>query len=74
MAGTGKLAFCILSERKKYSGKIFVLHYEIPEGLRETHHQVDLAVDPLLLFESGEEGLELRKDDCRKISEESYVI
>ena len=56
--------FRILEERERYSEKTLAQLYDpdkMPEGLREAHHQNDLAVERCYrsrLFESDEERLE----------------
>lgn len=56
--------FCILAERERHSEKTLAQLYDpdkMPEGLREAHHQNDLAVERCYRsrpFESDEERLE----------------
>ena len=56
--------FRILDEREKHSEKTLEQLYDpdkVPEGLREAHHQNDLAIEHCYrskLFESDEERLE----------------
>ena len=62
--GIAEKAFYILAEREKHSEKTLAQLYDpdtMPEGLREAHHQLDLAVERCYRskpFESDEERLE----------------
>ena len=59
-----KSVFRILEEREKHSEKTLAQLYDpdkMPDGLREAHHQNDLAIERCYrnkLFESDEERLE----------------
>ena len=59
-----ELVFAILDEREKHSQKTLAQLYDpdkMPEGLKKTHHNLDIAIEQCYrskLFESDEERLE----------------
>lgn len=72
--------FEVLEEREKHSGKTLAQLYDpnkMPKGLKEAHHQLDLAIERcyrLKLFESDTERLEYLFKEYEKMTSKNTLL
>lgn len=72
--------FTVLEEREKHSGKTLAQLYDpdkMPKGLKEAHHQLDLAVERcyrLKPFESDTERLEYLFKEYEKMINQNTLL
>lgn len=72
--------FAVLEEREKYSGKTLAQLYDpdkMPKGLKEAHHQLDLAIERcyrLKPFESDTERLEYLFKEYEKMINKNTLL
>ena len=72
--------FAVLEEREKYSGKTLAQLYDpdkMPKGLREAHHQLDLAIERcyrLKPFENDTERLEYLFKEYEKMINKNTLL